>query len=251
MTIDRTTRLSRETLVDRLTNELRQQVLSGAIAPGEALPSERELCDAFGVGRTTVREALKALAAAGFFERRGSQLVVTDPHRLPAQEVDYAALGARLSVRDVFEVRELLETRIVEAAAKNWSDGDLDALRAPLEAMREPANDEAYHRAHDDFHLAIARVSKNPVLLSVYESSAPLFFKLPSFWRVFGRSGTGPDADEAGGATPQGRINGWKRHVPLYEAIARRDAAEAVRLNGEMLDRIEQTLIQRLNTPAV
>ena len=85
-------KLTRETLVDRLTTQLRQQVLSGRLSPGQTVPSERALREAFGVGRTTVREALNGLIASGFVERRNNQLVVCDPALLPEHEVDIASL---------------------------------------------------------------------------------------------------------------------------------------------------------------
>ena len=73
-----TEKLNRETLVDRLSAQLRQLIVSESIKPGEAFPSERELCEAFGVGRTTVREALQGLVARGAIERKGKELIVVD-----------------------------------------------------------------------------------------------------------------------------------------------------------------------------
>jgi len=57
--------ITRVTLADSVIDQLRKQILSGGLAPGERLPTERELCAAFGVGRTTVREALKGLTFDG------------------------------------------------------------------------------------------------------------------------------------------------------------------------------------------
>ncbi len=228
-------RLARETLVDRLTTQLRQQILSGRLAPGQALPTERLLREAFGVGRTTVREALNGLVASGFVERRNNQLIVRDRQTIPEHEVDYAALAARLSVEDVFETRKARESKAVELAARNWADDDLDVLRAALEAMRETTG-AAYHAADVEFHTTIVRLAKNAVLQQVYEASKPLFFKLPSFWRLFG----GTDAQTSG------PITGWQGHRRIVEAIERRDAVEAVRANTEMLDRVATTLIERV-----
>src|SRR5688500_20040588 len=78
------------------------------------MPSERALREAFGVGRTTVREALNGLIASSFVERRNNQLVVCDPALLPEHEVDIASLAARLSVADVFETRKRSEEHTSE-----------------------------------------------------------------------------------------------------------------------------------------
>lgn len=233
-----TEKLNRETLVDRLTLQLRQQVLSGRIEPGHALPSERELCDAFGVGRTTVRESLHRLLASGFVERKGNQLVVVDLMRLPPEEVDCAALAAQLSVSDVFDVRRMLEAKAVALAAKNWVVGDLEPLRACLDVMRD-GDPERYHAAHTDFHIGIVRVAKNPVLASVYESSAHLFFKLPSFWRVFGGNQRR--------APIRGQVNGWQGHQVLLDAIEARDVEESIRLSDQMLDHVQRTILLRMS----
>jgi GntR family transcriptional repressor for pyruvate dehydrogenase complex len=231
-------KLTRVTLADSLLTQLRQQILSGRLSPGEAMPSERELREAFGVGRTTVREALQGLVAAGFVERRNHQLVVADPARLEEHEVDYAQLAATISVEDVYETRKLLECRIVEVAARNWADDDLDTIRGPLEAMREPTDEQAYHVADLEFHTAIARVAKRPVLARVYESNIHLLFRLPAFWRVF------PRVDSE--AEPRTVGAGWAGHRRVFEAIEARDADAAVRATYDLLDRVQRDLVERI-----
>lgn len=235
--LDSDFKLARETLADRMTTQLRQQILSGRLTPGDLVPTERELREAFGVSRATVREALHGLVASGFLERRSNQLFVRDRREIPEHEVDYAALAARLSVADVFDTRKAIESRAVEAAAQNWADGDIEQLRAILDRMR-PGVGPDYHSADIEFHTAIVRLSRNAVLLEVYENSRYLFFRLPSFWRVF--AGNHPDSSRA--------ITGFEGHEPLVDAIERRDAAEAVRLNDELLDRVAATLMHRLST---
>jgi DNA-binding GntR family transcriptional regulator len=95
-----------------------------------------------------------------------------------------------------------------------------------------------YHSADIEFHTAIVRMSRNAVLLQVYESSKYLFFRLPSFWRVFASH----DRDAAKA------ITGYDGHAPLVDAIERHDASEAMRLNDELLDRVSRTLVERLST---
>lgn len=229
-------KLARETLADRMTIQLRQQILSGRLAPGDLVPTERELREAFGVSRTTVREALHGLVTSGFLERRSNQLYVRDRTEIPDDEVDLAELAARLSVEDVFETRRALESAAVAAAARNWADGEVDELRSILERMR-PGIGPDYHSADVEFHTAIVRMSRNAVLLQVYESSTHLFFRLPSFWRVFARQHSDPAR----------AITGFDGHAPLVDAIERRDADEAVRVNDALLDRVASTLVHRLS----
>jgi GntR family transcriptional repressor for pyruvate dehydrogenase complex len=234
-------KLARETLADRMTTQLRQQILSGRLKPGDPLPTERELREAFGVSRTTVREALHGLVTSGFLERRSNQLHVRDRQDIPAREIDYGELAARHSVEDVYETRKALESKAVELAARNWVDGDIDALHTALERMRD-ADGADYHAADVAFHTTVVRLSKNTVLQQVYEDSKHLFFRLPSFWRVFGSGGaaqTGPT-----------KITGWEGHVPIVTAIERRDGREAARLNDALLDQVASTLIRRMSSRA-
>lgn len=231
-------KLARETLADRMTTQLRQQILSGRLSPGDLLPTERELREAFGVSRTTVREALHGLVTSGFLERRSNQLYVRDRRDIPAREIDYGELAARHSVEDVYETRKALESKAVELAARNWVDDDIDVLRAALDGMRD-ASGAAYHAADVEFHTTVVLLSKNTVLQQVYDESKHLFFRLPSFWRVFGGAAT---ADPP----PPTKITGWEGHVPIVDAIERRDGREAARLNDELLDQVATTLIGRM-----
>lgn len=233
-----TLKLARETLADRMTTQLRQQILSGRLKPGDPLPTERELREAFGVSRTTVREALHGLVTSGFLERRSNQLHVRDRNDIPAREVDYGELAARHSVQDVYETRKALESKAVELAARNWVDDDIDTLRAALERMRD-ADGAEYHAADVAFHTTVVLLSKNTVLQQVYEDSKHLFFRLPSFWRVFGA------APPSGQPAPT-KITGWEGHVPIVDAIERRDGPAAVRLNDDLLDQVATTLIRRM-----
>ena len=229
-------KLTRETLVDRLTTQLRQQVLAGRLAPGQTMPSERQLREAFGVGRTTVREALNGLVAAGFVQRRNNQLVVCDLSTLPEAEVDIATLAAQLSVADVFETRKALETKAVELAAQRWADDDLVQLQRAVDTMRHAELTEDYHAADVEFHRGVVTVAKNAVLAQVYESSERLFFKLPAFWRVFSGESS----------TSHLPIAGWEGHQRMLDAITSRDGEAGIAITVELLDRVQHVLMDRV-----
>ena len=230
-------KLPRETLADRVTDQIRQQILSGRLAAGELVPTEKGLGEAFGVGRTTIREALHGLVVSGFVERRSNQLYVRDRSVISESELDYAALSARVSVGDVFEARKALESVAIEMAAERWVGDDIEILRTRLGAMRDQQGAE-YHAADVEFHTSIFRIAKNPVLLEVYENSHGLFFKLPTFWRLF---------SHVWGESTSGPITGWDGHRHIVDAIEERDVSRAVTVNAEMLDRVATTLIERLD----
>jgi DNA-binding FadR family transcriptional regulator len=231
----RVTPLRRTTLTDSLLTQLRRQILSGRLQAGQQIPPELSLCEAFDVGRTTVREALRGLEAAGFVQRSGKRLVVCDPQQVDETERDFAALAARVSVRDVYESRKLLEVQIAELAAEHHTGDDLVELGRRLEET-ETASRAAYHGADAEFHSAVARMVKNVVLAEIYESSRNLFFHLPTYWRLFGSSQS--ESERLAGI--DGASGG---HRKIYQALAKRDSAAAAKAAFEHLDAVEKRLI--------
>lgn len=239
MMTNRTRTLARETLSERLLAQLRHQVLSGALAPGEAVPTEQDLCLAFGVGRTTVREALQGLAAAGLVTRRRKRLIVNDQTNLGTEDVSFATLAARLSVRDLYETRKLFEARAVELAAEHWTGDDLVPVRAILGDMRD-MEAHVFHEADVSFHQALVRLSKNDVLVECFERCRDLFFKLPSYWQVFNRP---PRRAQIPDAIHTAKYVQYERIVRAIEA---RDAVAAGRAMVDLLTSVERDLIAHL-----
>ena len=224
--------LRRVTLADSLLTELRGQILSGQLRPGDQVPPELQLSEAFGVGRTTVREALRGLVAAGFAERHGARLVVSDPIGLGKAELDYAALAARVSVRDLYETRKLIEVRLSELAAEHHTSPGIRELERLLVRTEGP-HDDSFQGADATFHDAIARLSGNQVLMAVYDNSRNLFFRLPTYWRLFGHGHHQAD-------------RGQGEHRAIFEAIEARDSEAAGDAMFDHLDRIQLDWIARL-----
>ncbi len=161
---------------DHIVGQIREVIASGGIAPGERLPSERELGVAFGVSRTTLREALRALEAQGVIEirtgSRGGAFVAE-----PSSELVAGALGALLRFRSA-TARELGEFRIpFEAENAGWA-----ARRAEPAALAELEHivGDVAARASDEgvpwaelaalevrFHDAVARATGNSVRAAI------------------------------------------------------------------------------------
>lgn len=164
------TQVVRRPAYAQVAEQLREAILSGALAGGSELPSERVLTDRFGVARTTVREALRALQAQGLAvaERPTSPLRVARAQDLssgPAREafVHLLRLGAA-PLGDLVELRCALEGAAVRAAADR-PDVALDAAHAEVEVMRRIDGDlEAFERADVRFHLALVAASGNEAL---------------------------------------------------------------------------------------
>ncbi len=225
-------KLSRETLADRLQEQLKRQVLSGRLAPGAAMPSERELREAFGVGRTTVREALQGLVSSGFLARDAGRLIVRHPSDISPRMLDLAARASGASVQQVFDVRKLLEVHAAGLAATNRTADDLAELAGCLQRM-DTRDETQYHTADRSFHCAVVRASQNAVLAELYEAGVGLFFREPAFWRVFTRA---PEQRHRVGS-------GYEGHLHIHNAIVRQDPDLAREQMRRHLQQVERSLL--------
>lgn len=162
---------SRAPLSVLVSRQLRKVIVSGALDAGAELPSEKELTQDLGVGRSTVREALRILHAQGLLS--GGETVSTRRARISSAEVlrRAAALAmenairlGRVPTKDLVAVRVLLEGAGVEGAARRGRH-ELEPARAALAEMRAAGGDVARFRAADlAFHRAIVGASGNAAL---------------------------------------------------------------------------------------
>src|SRR5690606_34519375 len=90
---------------------LQRSIEDGTFPPGTRLASERELCEEFGVARTSVREAIQGLLSLGLVERRGNRTFVVE------EVPDFRFDGRKVRVKELFEVRRLIELPMVELAS--------------------------------------------------------------------------------------------------------------------------------------
>jgi DNA-binding FadR family transcriptional regulator len=148
--------------------QLRDAILEGRIAPGEALPAERELTERFGVSRTSVREALRALEAQGFVAPGpGTARTVVGPGLSGAlrDAVGNLLRLQQIPVEDLVDFRCVVETAAVARAAERRPAAALAEARAAHEAMSERGlRAEAFEAADVRFHVALAAASGNEAL---------------------------------------------------------------------------------------
>ena len=223
--------------VDKIAKDLQEQIVQGKLKPGERLASERSLCSMFGVGRTTIREALKSLAVRGLVTRSARGAVVADVESIHLPGTDLAGLAAQTSIKQLFEVRKLMEVRVAGWAALRASAEEIDAMRLAIED--DISRNTAAGNPGRIFHDALARAAHNPALVQVYESGRHLFFRLPFYWKLF---------DDAEVKTARAARHELARrwHEQILKAIMERDAAEAEGAMFQHLDIMEKDLLNRL-----
>ncbi|MEU0744131.1 FCD domain-containing protein [Streptomyces sp. NPDC006134] len=211
-------------LVEQATARLREQITGGHWPVGTRLPGETTLAKELGVGRSTVREALRALAGAGLVRARqgaGVFVIATEPAE------DWPTRLRRAAVNDVYEVRMALEVHAARLAARRRTDDDVAALRAALEGRRAASasdDDTAFVDADIAFHAAVVAAAHNPVLADLFTEFTPVLRTgLVDLLALTGLRAHGPNhADDA--------------HEAILRAVADGDAegaAEIVRKEVE------------------
>ncbi|MFJ8539458.1 FadR/GntR family transcriptional regulator [Streptomyces sp. NPDC093591] len=140
---------------------------SGRLRAGDRLPSERELAETFGVGRSAVREALKSLSLLGLLEIRqgdGTYVRGATSDLLP-QVLEWGLMLGDHTMDQLLEARACVEVDLAELAALHRTDNDLIALETHLARMRAAHDDpERYIEADLAFHRALAQASHNSAL---------------------------------------------------------------------------------------
>lgn len=185
-------------LREQVLAELRRRIVDGDYAQGERL-TETRLADDFGVSRNPVREALRVVEAEGFVQilpRRGAVVATLD----------------ETAVRDLFAVREQLETLAAGLAAERATPKDVDRLRRLLEdasAATEAKDFDRVAELNSAFHRAVIDISGNRWLLSI---SAAMYHHVHWVFRV---------------GAAQRAPHSWEEHIRLVDAIAAADPKAA------------------------
>lgn len=210
-------------LVDQVIEQLRASVGAGEWPVDTRIPTEPALAETLGVGRNTVREAVRALAHSGILEvRQGDGTYV----RATSEVSGALQRLCGTEFRDVLQVRRCLEVEGARLAASARTDDDLAGLWTLLdrsEALRAEGGDD-FARADAELHLAIVSSSHNPVLTELYRGLTEVVSA-----SVVTTSEVRPVAELA-------------RHRGLIEAIAARDTSRAAREAGGFLDELLEKL---------
>jgi GntR family transcriptional regulator, transcriptional repressor for pyruvate dehydrogenase complex len=161
-------------LYEQIVQQIEESIVKGSLKPGDQLPPERELAQRFGVSRTAVREAVKALREKGLveaFSGRGTFITDGTTHAV-RQSLDLMIkIGQPDGFTHLAEVRAILEPEIAALAATRIQDSELATMREAVAVMDRSGQDpDAYIEADLDFHLALAEAAANPLILSLLDS---------------------------------------------------------------------------------
>lgn len=161
----------KRSLADEVADKITGQISSGHYKVDEKLPIEPELMKQFGVGRSTIREAIKSLLNSGMVRVQQGVGTFVEPANAGREPMDKRMKRARSEELD--EIRQLLEIKIAEKAATNRTEKDLTGIKEHLDARKLAAQNGLLAECIDAdirFHVAIADASGNEMLADLYRS---------------------------------------------------------------------------------
>ena len=206
-------------LAELVAGRLRRQIINGDLAEGDALPSESELVEQFGVSRPTLREAFRVLESESLIAIRrgvhGGARVQPPRREVAARYASFILEYQGVTLRDVYRARVAIELPSVTDLARHRTKADLDVLTAALDEQDAAGDSLEVVRLHGDFHLLLMRVAGNETLVLLGEMLHDIIetanTSLP---------GAGPSAQRA-------RHSTTKTHRKVVELIRARDARGA------------------------
>jgi GntR family transcriptional repressor for pyruvate dehydrogenase complex len=162
--------VSRATLPQEIVKTITDLIMRRVWKPGDMIPSEKDLAVRFGVGRSTIREAVKSLAILGVFESRaGGGSFVREPNsELLSGALRWGLMLSERNLDDLMDVRALIEIECVGRAAERRTPETLELLAAAIEEMKNHEGSADLFMAIDmKFHNAVSRAADNPIFESI------------------------------------------------------------------------------------
>ena len=206
--------IDKTSLSEEISRQIMRLVSSGELRPGQRLPSERELCTRFGVGRSSLREALRCLTIVGVLETRVGEgtFLALNGDKFIGTVLGWRVATEQKNIENLMNVRLALESETAANAATHRTQETIDNLEKILAKMKTSLNERLPFTAADAaFHLAIAKASENELafdLLTLIRSQLE-----QGLLRV--------------GAWPGGPETACTEHRRILDAIRNRDPESA------------------------
>lgn len=212
--------IERIPVVIQVMQNLERLITERNLKPGDQMPTEKEVCQLFGVGRSTVREAYKMLQVQGKLQsRQGKGSFLTDTDHGPSEYTRNWFKEHSARITDYMEVRLALEPTAIRLAAARATPAELEQIEALHADFCEAANQQnaiAMATFDEQFHAAVTRAAHNTLLNKLQEDISGCFrdYRIRSF------------------AVQQNAVHAIEPHRAILDALRKRDGQageEAVR----------------------
>lgn len=223
--------IARESIPDQVARAILDFLRNEGYQAGDRIPSTKVLCEQFGVGYPTLREALQQLETLGFIRvRHGAGIFVENlEERLFVANPMEQRLSPKALV-DLIQARKAIEPAAASLAAMWASEEEINEMRACLETSREHLSDDSkLSRSNMNFHRLVAKASGNEVFEQLMTILTGFYYR----------------EQEAILVIYDAREKDHEEHWAIFQAIERGDPMEAGRLMQSHLEGVEQALKER------
>ena len=228
--------IERLTVSDGIRDALLESIRSGALVPGGRVPSERSLCEEFGVARTSVREAIQGLVSLGVITKRANRTYVAE--QLPGTTLAGNADRKR-HLEELLEVRRIVEIPIARLAATRADADDRAQIRAIARRLTPEMTLAEYRRTARAFHVAVARACGNETLAELYGKVLEAQFNSSALDSLM-------DSSSNVWLVKQVIFDSAKSYNDIADAIFAGDADRAIAAVERHLAQVEQQLVARV-----
>jgi len=164
--------IERRKVYDQIAERLQAQIGDRKLRPGDLLPTERELMQVYRVGRSSVREALRILESRGLIQSLPTGGFAIADYGSPLHHsIQLLLLLQETNLRELFEMRKILEVEVAGLAAAHRSDEDLARMAQAIDDMVEGLSSEDRYIAADlQFHMTVAEASGNRIAVHMMQA---------------------------------------------------------------------------------
>jgi GntR family transcriptional regulator, transcriptional repressor for pyruvate dehydrogenase complex len=231
-------RIKPRKIYEEVAEALIDMIKAGQLKSGDKLDSVQQLAENFQVGRSAVREALSALRAMGLVEmHQGEGTYIREfDSKMLSLPVYIAALMKKDDVKNLLEVRRILEVGAVEAAALRRTDEQLIEIKVALDQMEKASDEELGEEADLRFHMAIAKASQNELLIGLMNNVSEMMVTTMRETRRLWLYSKKSTLDRL-----------FQEHQNIYKAIEEKDGLKAQRLLLDHLHSVEEVLMKYFN----
>jgi GntR family transcriptional repressor for pyruvate dehydrogenase complex len=220
--------IKRESTLEVIVQQIKDQIKKGILKPGEKLPSERKLADQLGVSRASIREAIQALAFSGYLEViQGKGTYILEIAIKYDEIVNFFSEFYNYSLDDLMEARIMLEGEFARLAALNASQEEIDVIEKIFNEIAKSKDLNSFVVKDLEFHLTIAKATHNPFMYGLMKIIGEMLYKETN--RIIGKS-------------RYTRENTIETTRDLVQAIKQRDAEKAKELMGEHIRDVKVSL---------
>ncbi len=233
-------KIDRVSVSEEITEYLKDQILRRQLKPATQLPSEERMAESMGVGRGTIREAMRVLLYLGLIERRNNGTYVTDPGDSGLDKAGLAeSISRQRDILEIMELRKVIEPELAAFAAERADEEDIADLQLHCERMAKEQDDiESFIEDDNLFHLRLFRAARNFTLVEILKHVQALL-----------KENQGLVIRQSPAIVPRS----IDFHCRVFEAVREKDSQEARRIMAEHLDDIEKEMhdILRSRRPQV